>query len=110
MIVMVPALTVWADLMGVVGGSVFGVLAANFTFASYFQQSLKAIVLNDVYAGLTKSLLFAVVITAVGCHEGFSTRGGPDAVGRSTTTAVVNSIFLNVVVDLIFTALFYVTG
>jgi phospholipid/cholesterol/gamma-HCH transport system permease protein len=109
MLLMVPALTVWADLMGVVGGSIFGVSAAGFTFQSYFNRSLDAIVLSDVYTGLAKSVLFGMVITAVGCREGFGTGAGAEEVGRSTTSAVVTSIFLVVVVDLIFTTLFYVT-
>jgi len=107
---MVPALTVWADLMGVTGGAVFGVIAADFTFPSYFEKSLDAIVLSDVFTGLVKSVLFGMVITAVGCREGFGTGAGAEEVGRSTTSAVVTSIFLMVLVDLIFTTLFYVTG
>ena len=110
MLVMVPALTIWADLMGVVGGSIFGVMGANFTFYSYFQQTLHAIEQQDVYTGLIKSIVFAMVITAVGCREGFGTGAGPEEVGRSTTSAVVTSIFLVVIVDLVFTALFYVTS
>lgn len=110
MVVMVPALTIWADLMGVVGGSLFGVLGANFTFGSYFRASLDAVVLEDLYTGLIKSLVFAMAITAVGCREGFGTGSDAEAVGRSTTSAVVTSIFLVVVVDLIFTTLFYVTS
>jgi phospholipid/cholesterol/gamma-HCH transport system permease protein len=109
MLLMVPALTVWADLMGVVGGSIFGVSAAGFTFQSYFRRSLDAIVLSDIYTGLAKSVLFGMVVTAVGCREGFGTGAGAEEVGRSTTSAVVTSIFLVVVVDLIFTTLFYVT-
>ena len=110
MVVMMPALTIWADLMGIVGGSVFGVIGADFTFAAYFRQSLEAIALQDVYTGLIKSVIFAVVITAVGCREGFATGAGAEEVGRSTTAAVVTSIFLVVVVDLISTSLFYVTS
>ncbi len=110
MLLMVPALTIWADLMGVVGGSVFGVLGANFTFSSYFRQTLDAIELQDIYTGLIKSLVFSMVITAVGCREGFATGAGAEEVGRSTTSAVVTSIFLVVIVDLVFTALFYLTS
>jgi phospholipid/cholesterol/gamma-HCH transport system permease protein len=110
MLVMVPALTIWADVMGVVGGSVFGVLAANFTFPTYFKRTLDAIMLQDISTGLVKSALFGIVITAVGCREGFATGAGAEEVGRSTTSAVVTSIFLVVVVDLIFTSLFYVTA
>lgn len=110
MIVMVPALAVWADFMGVVGGSVFGVLGADFTFSSYFRESLDAIELHDLYTGLIKALVFALVITAVGCREGFATGAGAEEVGRSTTSAVVISIFLVVVVDMVFTTLFYIAS
>jgi phospholipid/cholesterol/gamma-HCH transport system permease protein len=107
MLVMVPCLTVWADFMGILGGSVFGVFGADFTFGSYFLATRDAIVLHDVYAGLIKSALFALVITAVGCKEGFSTGAGAEEVGRSTTAAVVTSIALVILVDLVFVALFY---
>ena len=110
MAVMVPALAVWSDLMGVVGGSIFGVLGANFTFASYFQKTLDAVELQDVFTGLIKAFVFALVITAVGCREGFNTGAGAEEVGRSTTSAVVTSIFLVVVTDMIFTSIFYVTS
>jgi phospholipid/cholesterol/gamma-HCH transport system permease protein len=63
--------------------------------------------MRDIVTGLIKAVMFGIVITAVGCHEGFSTGAGAEQVGRSTTSAVVMSIFLVVVVDLIFTALFY---
>ena len=107
MLVMMPCLTVWADLMGVVGGSVFGVAGAGFTLGSYFQATQDSIAVRDIYTGLIKSVLFGLVITAVGCKEGFSTGAGAEEVGRSTTAAVVTSIALVVVVDLVFTALFY---
>ena len=110
MLVMLPALTVWANLMGAVGGSIFGVLGANFTFSSYFHATLDAVELQDVFTGLIKSVVFAVVITAVGCREGFGTGAGAEEVGRSTTSAVVTSIFMVVLVDMVFTTLFYVTS
>jgi phospholipid/cholesterol/gamma-HCH transport system permease protein len=56
---------------------------------------------------LIKSVMFGVTITAVGCHEGLSTGAGAEQVGRSTTRAVVVSIFLVILVDLVFTALFF---
>jgi phospholipid/cholesterol/gamma-HCH transport system permease protein len=110
MLVMVPCLTIWADMMGVMGGCLFGVVGANFTFMSYLRATRDALVVNDIMTGLVKSALFAVVITAVGCQEGFSTGAGAEEVGRSTTTAVVRSIFLVIAVDLVFTALFYLTN
>ncbi len=110
MLVMLPCLTTWADFMGVLGGSVFGVTTAGFTLSSYIRSTVDALYMRDIVTGLIKSLMFGMVITAVGCGEGFATGAGAEAVGRSTTAAVVMSIFLVIVVDLIFTALFYFTG
>jgi phospholipid/cholesterol/gamma-HCH transport system permease protein len=110
MLVMVPCLTVWADFLGVMGGCLFGVGAAHFTFMSYLQATRNALVLRDIFTGLLKSALFALVITAVGCQEGFSTGAGAEEIGRSTTSAVVKSIVLVIAVDLVFTALFYFTS
>src|ERR1041385_1215321 len=110
MLLMMPCLTVWADFMGVVGGSVFGVAAAGFTFRTYILATLDALVLRDIVTGLVKSLMFALVITTVGCQEGLRTGLGAEEVGRSTTAAVVKSIFLVIMVDLVFTAMFYVNA
>lgn len=110
MLVMVPCLTIWADFMGVMGGCLFGVIGANFTLMSYLRATRDALVVGDILTGLVKSALFAVVITAVGCQEGFSTGAGAEEVGHSTTTAVVRSIFMVIAVDLVFTALFYLTN
>jgi phospholipid/cholesterol/gamma-HCH transport system permease protein len=110
MAVMMPCLTTWADFMGVVGGGLFGVTNAGFTWATYFRATLDALVLRDIVTGLIKSVMFGLVITAVGCQEGLSTGLGSEEVGRSTTAAVVKSIFLVVAVDLVFTAIFYFTA
>jgi phospholipid/cholesterol/gamma-HCH transport system permease protein len=110
MILMMPCLTTWADFMGVLGGGLFGVTSAGFTWAGYLRATIDALILRDIVTGLIKSVMFGLVITSVGCQEGFSTGLGSEQVGRSTTSAVVNSIFLVVVVDLVFTALFYFTA
>jgi len=57
-----------------------------------------------------KSVAFATVIAQVGCLEGLKVRGGPEAVGRSTTAAVVKSTFLVILTDLLFTSAFYILG
>jgi phospholipid/cholesterol/gamma-HCH transport system permease protein len=110
MLIMMPCLTMWANLMGVIGGSIFGVVGADYSFASYFAATRDALFMRDVITGLVKSVVFGLVITGVGCQEGFSTGAGSEQVGRSTTSAVVTSIFLVVFVDLIFTTIFYVTS
>lgn len=109
MVIMLPCLTIWADAMGIFGGSVFGVAGANFTFLSYLKATRDSIYLRDVFTGLIKSVLFGLVITAVGCREGFATGAGAEEVGRSTTSAVVTSITMVILVDLVFTMLFYFT-
>ena len=76
----------------------------------YLHYVLSSIQLRDVISGLIKSLAFATIIVHVGCLEGFRVHGGPDAVGRSTTTAVVKSTFLVIVADVLFTGIFYFTG
>jgi phospholipid/cholesterol/gamma-HCH transport system permease protein len=108
MIIMLPCLTIWANFMGILGGALFGVLKADFTLQRYITASLDALFLRDVVTGLIKSFMFGITITAVGCQEGFNTGGGAEQVGRSTTKAVVVSIFLVILVDLIFTMLFFV--
>lgn len=110
MLVMMPCLTIWADLMGVMGGCMFGIMGADYTVGSYFNATRDALYIRDIATGLVKSVVFALVITAVGCQEGFATGTGSEEVGRSTTSAVVTSIFLVVLVDLVFTAIFYITG
>jgi phospholipid/cholesterol/gamma-HCH transport system permease protein len=110
MILMLPCLTIWANFMGILGGSLFGVWQADFTFTRYIVASLNALYLRDVTTGLAKSFMFGITITAVGCQEGFNTDGGAEQVGRSTTKAVVMSIFLVILVDLIFTMLFFFLG
>ncbi len=107
MAVMLPCLAIWADLMGVLGGSLFGVIGGGFTFGGYLLATQDALLARDITSGFVKSLVFGVVITAVGCQEGFSTGAGAEDVGRSTTSAVVISILLVILIDLIFTALFY---
>jgi phospholipid/cholesterol/gamma-HCH transport system permease protein len=107
MLVMMPCLTIWSDLMGILGGCLFGVIGADFTFGSYLAATVDALYSRDIFTGLIKSVMFGSVITAVGCQEGFSTSAGSEAVGHSTTNAVVRSILLVVVIDLLFTAMFY---
>ena len=110
MIIMLPCLTIWANAMGILGGSLFGVLQADFTFTRYILASIDALFLRDITTGLIKSVMFGITITAVGCLEGLTTGAGAEQVGRSTTRAVVMSIFLVVLVDLVFTGLFFFIG
>jgi phospholipid/cholesterol/gamma-HCH transport system permease protein len=109
MLVMMPCLTVWSDFMGVLGGALFGVIGGGYTFGAYLIATREALLMRDLTSGFIKSVVFGMVITAVGCHEGFSTGAGAEEVGRSTTSAVVISLLLVVLIDLVFTIFFYVS-
>jgi phospholipid/cholesterol/gamma-HCH transport system permease protein len=107
MIIMMPCLTMWSNAMGILGGSLFGVTLGEFTWSRYMRASVDALYLPDISIGLIKSVMFGIAITAVGCYEGLSTTGGAEQIGRSTTQAVVISIFSVIAVDLVFTAIFF---
>src|SRR5215467_4066281 len=109
-LVAVPCLSVVAGLFGILAGGLFMFFSTHLGLVLYFRYVLTSIVLRDVLAGLLKSLAFATIIAHVGCLEGLRVRGGPEAVGHSTTMAVVRSTFLVVVADAIFTTIFYFIG
>lgn len=109
-LVMIPCLSIASNVCGILAGGIFMFFSTHLGFGLYLQYVLASIQLRDVISGLIKSLAFATIIVHVGCLEGFRVQGGPDAVGRSTTTAVVKSTFLVIVADVLFTAIFYFTG
>ena len=109
MIVM-PCLTIISNTCGILAGGVFMRISTNMALSVYLRSAMHSMVLRDVLIGLVKSLAFATIIVHVGCLEGFRVRGGPEAVGRSATSAVVKSTFLVILADVAFTAIFYLTG
>src|SRR5208337_2044974 len=109
-LIMVPCLTIMCNVFGILAGAGFMYLSTKMTLGVYVRYVFDSIVLRDVFSGLVKSVAFATIIVHVGCMEGFKVRGGPEAVGRATTSAVVKSTFLVILADLFFTAIFYLTG
>ncbi|HVR30216.1 MAG TPA: ABC transporter permease [Thermoanaerobaculia bacterium] len=110
LVLTVPCLVIFADVIGIVGGQAIAVAALGIGAQRYVALTLDALVLQDVYTGLVKAAAFGAIIGLVGCHEGLKTTGGAEEVGRSTTSAVVRSIVLVIAADLFATALFYVRG
>ncbi len=98
-IIVFPVLTGFSDIAAVIGGMVVGVLGLNLTIYTYVQQTMKAVQIFDVMSGMIKSVVFAAAIAAIGCQRGFKVRGGAQAVGNATTSAVVSAIFLIIVID-----------
>ena len=109
-LVTVPCLTILSALFGITAGYCFLAASIDVTARVFVRDAMAAIKLRDVVLTLVKSLVFATIIVHVGYREGLRVSGGPEAVGRGTTAAVVKATFLVIVADLAATSLFYVMG
>lgn len=98
-LVVVPVLTIYADIFGIMGGLIVGVLGLDLTVYTYIRETRNSLGLFDIISSLIKSGVFAVLIAGIGCQRGFQVRGGAEAVGAATTSAVVAAIFLVIVTD-----------
>ena len=100
-----PLLVVFAILVGWLGGAFVCMTNTriDISFAGFLSALRDVVHIKDVANGVFKSLVFAVVIGVVSCHQGLITRGGPRGIGRSVTKAVVNAIVLIVILDYILT-------
>lgn len=107
MLLSVPLLTIMADFVGLLGGTVTGVLSLDISPATFFNRVTNALLLKDIITGLIKSLSFAWVITIISVFRGLQFRGGAAGVGNATTSAVVSSIFAIIVLDLTWGLIFY---
>lgn len=105
-----PCLTIFSDLVGILGGLVVAAPVLGLGATGYLFDSLNSLRMEDIVTGLVKALAFSAIIGLVGCQQGLGTRGGAEEVGRATTTSVVRSIFLMIGADLFVTALFYLRG
>ena len=92
--VMLPALTIIADFVGIFGGWVVTYLFLNLPSRLYWNSAWRALEWNDLIQGLLKPLVFAVVISLIGCYYGLKTTGGTQGVGRATTQAMVTASVL----------------
>lgn len=98
-VIVVPVLTLYADLLGVLGGLIVGVTGLDITVHAYMTQTIKSIRIFDMNASMFKSMCFALLISGIVCYRGFQVRGGAEAVGAAATSAVVSAIFLIIVAD-----------
>ena len=108
-IVMMPLLTLFSNLMGLVGGALV-FMSFDFPLVTYLQEVQGAVKLSDLLGGLAKSVVFGVLVGGVGCLRGLQTRTGASAVGVSTTRAVVSGILLIVIADMVFAVVYYQLG
>jgi phospholipid/cholesterol/gamma-HCH transport system permease protein len=107
LVFMLPCLTVIGDVSGILGGYIIGVYNLKINAYLYVQTAFKFLTWKDIYTGLLKSAVFAMIISLVGSYQGMYTRGGAVGVGKATTISVVTSFILIIVADCIITGIFF---
>ncbi len=106
LLIALPLLTLFADITGVFGGMVMARSQLGIGFHEFIDRFGREMHGTTLLVGIGKSLMFAIIIAGIGCFQGFRTKGSADSVGRQTTMSVVQSIFLVIVVDALFSVVF----
>ena len=101
-----PLLTVYTDVMGILGGMVMARPQLGVSFSTFIDRLGEAVSLTSYLIGVGKAPVFAVIIALVGCYQGFQVTGSAESVGRQTTVSVVQSIFLVILTDALFSIAF----
>lgn len=110
LILMMPLLVVYADLMGILGGAVVAISILDLTFLEYTNQLLNAVSIADFFAGIFMAIIFGIIVALVGCMQGIRCGRSSQAVGVATTSAVVSSIVMIVVACAVMTVIFNAMG
>jgi phospholipid/cholesterol/gamma-HCH transport system permease protein len=106
LMLVLPLLTLLADIVGIASGMLVGVIELDIAPRAYFTQTLSAVTGWDVWSGVLKSVAFAAAIGLIACQQGLATAGGAEGVGRRTTSAVVSILFSLILLDALFTVVF----
>jgi len=106
LVIALPLLTVYADVAGVLGGMLMANSMLDISYRVFLDRLEDALSLSSFLTGIIKAPVFAVIIALVGCYQGFQASGSADSVGRQTTVSVVQSIFLVIVADALFSVIF----
>jgi phospholipid/cholesterol/gamma-HCH transport system permease protein len=107
LILVMPILILFADLVGILGGLFVGLMSLDLTVTGYLIETRKALGVWDVGSGLVKGLVFGAAIAVISCQQGFATTGGAEGVGRRTTSSVVAILFTLILIDAAFTIVFH---
>lgn len=105
--IMLPILTLYANIIGIFGGYLICVHKLGISSSMYLKITADALLYKDLFTGLSKTIVFGMIIALVSCYEGFNVEGGAEGVGSATRRAVVASFILIIAADCFFTALFY---
>lgn len=106
LMIALPLLTVFADMMGVLGGMVMAKSQLGVSYADFMDRFDDAVKLSALLVGIGKAPVFAAIIAIVGCYQGFQVGNNSDSVGKQTTISVVQGIFLIIVADALFSVIF----
>lgn len=106
LILVLPLLTVYADIMGILGGMVMSSAMLGVSMATFLDRLVEAVTLQSYLIGVGKAPVFAVIVAIVGCFQGFQVSGSAESVGRHTTMSVVQAIFWVIIIDAIFSVAF----
>ncbi len=101
---MLPALVMFADFIGWLGGAIVSIIELETPFLTYYYHSQSTLKMGDILSGLIKSCVFGMIIAIVGCYKGFNTTGGAEGVGKSTISSVVTSSILILIADYFLTS------
>jgi phospholipid/cholesterol/gamma-HCH transport system permease protein len=108
LVIALPLLAIFADLMGLAGGAMMSVIALDISLVQFLERLKNVVPIWSLWVGLIKAPVFGLLIALVGCREGLKVGGSADSVGRQTTKSVVVSIFMVIVADAVFSILFSV--
>jgi phospholipid/cholesterol/gamma-HCH transport system permease protein len=106
LMIALPLLTAAADVLGVAGGMLMARVKLDVSFIEFLTRFPQAVSTNSYLVGLGKAPIFAAIVAVVGCYQGFRTAGGATSVGQQTTRAVVQSSFLVILTDALFSIAF----
>ncbi len=110
LMLVMPLLSILADLVGILGGLVVAIVSLQLAPIAYIHEVEKAVKIWDVGSGLIKAALFGMTIAGIACQQGLATEGGAEGVGRRTTGAVVTTLFVLIMIDAVFTIFFRLVG
>ena len=107
LVVMMPILSVYTNILGILGGAMIGATQLGVSVQAYMDNATQFATNKDLYVGLFKSLVFGIIIATVSCHQGFVTTEGAVGVGRATRSSVIISFLIILVLGYVITRMFY---
>lgn len=108
LIVMMPILTVYTNILAILGGGIVGATQLGVSLQAYMDNATRFATNKDLYVGLLKAVVFGIVITTVACHQGFATTEGAVGVGQATRRSVIISFLVILVLGYMITRMFYI--